>query len=67
MDKGIIPDHGEISVENELTELCPFFSHPFPNCRCVNITSIDIPFVLEYCYGNYQECRIYSHNKLSEN
>jgi len=40
-------------------ELCPFFHRPFHDCRCVNMTSVDIPFVLKYCNGNQRECKIY--------
>lgn len=43
-------------------QLCPYFTSPFPDCYCVEMTSLKIPFVLKYCNGDQFACEIYQHN-----
>jgi hypothetical protein len=45
-----------------LGQLCPYFTRPFPDCYCTDITSLKIPFVLRYCNGNQLTCDIYRRN-----
>lgn len=57
-----IPEHSLTPTDTKQKDICPFLHRPFPDCRCINMTSLDIPYVLEYCNGNQQECEIYLHN-----
>lgn len=47
-------------------QLCPYVTRPFPDCHCVEITSLTIPFVLTYCNGNQLTCEIYRRNSTDD-
>jgi len=38
---------------------CTFMERQFPECYCVNISSMKIPKMLAFCAGEYKSCRIY--------
>ena len=38
---------------------CPFISHPFPCCYCLEMDSGRISRVIDYCYDRYWNCPIY--------
>lgn len=64
MNKMEMSDQADTPPDIEPEQLCPYFSSPFPNCYCVNMTSLDIPFVLKYCHGAQSNCKIYLSNRL---
>jgi len=39
--------------------LCPFIDEPFDDCYIKNMISLNTESVINYCGGNYEECKIY--------
>lgn len=39
--------------------VCPFVANPMPDCYCAQLTSLQIPQVLERCGGGYEQCELF--------
>ncbi|TRO77884.1 hypothetical protein [Trichloromonas acetexigens] len=39
--------------------VCPFVANPMPDCHCAQLTSLQIPQVLERCGGGYEQCELF--------
>jgi len=62
-----MPQQADSNVRIPAKRLCPFFSRPFPDCHCVNMTSLDIPQMLKYCHGHHSDCTVFlSHTRENE-
>jgi hypothetical protein len=43
--------------------VCPFVANPMPDCYCAQLTSLQIPQVLERCGGGYEQCELFRRRK----
>ena len=39
--------------------MCPILDDPQPNCYCMDMTSMKIPYAVKYCLRGFRECEIY--------
>lgn len=39
--------------------MCPVLENPEPDCYCLDMTSIKIPYAVKYCLRDFRECGIY--------
>ena len=39
--------------------MCPILDDPQPNCYCIDMTSMKIPYAVKYCLRDFRECEIY--------
>ncbi|BCS55087.1 hypothetical protein GSbR_18680 [Geobacter sp. SVR] len=47
------------TAENARYHNCKHLKKPFPECYCMNISSIKIAKILSYCASDYESCHIY--------
>ena len=40
-------------------KMCPILDYPQPNCYCIDMTSMKIPYAVKYCLRDFRECEIY--------
>jgi len=40
-------------------KMCPILDDPQPNCYCIDMTSMKIPYAVKYCLRDFRECEIY--------
>ncbi len=40
-------------------KMCPILDDPQPNCYCVDMTSMKIPYAVKYCLRDFRGCEIY--------
>jgi hypothetical protein len=47
------------TAEFQLAYACVYLQKPFPDCYCMNLSSLNIPKVLAFCNRAYRSCPIY--------
>ena len=40
-------------------KMCPVLPDPEPDCYCLDLTSMKIPYAVKYCQRDFRECDIY--------
>ena len=40
-------------------KMCPILDDPQPNCYCIDMTSMKIPYAVKYCLRDFRTCDIY--------
>ena len=40
-------------------KMCPVLDDPQPNCYCMDMTSMTIPYAVKYCLRDFRACKIY--------
>ncbi|MEE4263842.1 MAG: hypothetical protein V2I56_14210 [Desulfobacteraceae bacterium] len=40
-------------------EMCPLLMDPDPDCYCLDLSSLKIPYAIKYCLHDFRECDIY--------
>jgi len=40
-------------------KMCPILNNPQPNCYCIDMTSMKIPYAVKYCLQDFRQCDIY--------
>jgi hypothetical protein len=40
-------------------KMCPVLPDPEPDCYCLDLTSMKIPYAVKYCLRDFRECDIY--------
>ena len=40
-------------------KMCPILADPLPECYCIDMTSMKIPYAIKYCLFEYKDCDIY--------
>ena len=54
---GLIQQNFDI-YDNE-SKMCPLLDDPQPNCYCIDMTSMTIPYAVKYCLRDFRKCDIY--------
>ncbi len=49
---------------NKKIHICPFTAEPDEECYCININSLRVYRVIDYCAGDFRLCPVYE--KLSK-
>jgi hypothetical protein len=40
-------------------KMCPLLENPAPDCYCIDLTSLKIPYAVKYCLRDFRECDIF--------